>query len=61
MDHLNCTSGGGCVNNSRFNASKVNNWLTLALVLLGQVMIFISPVRDVLGPLWTGYPVIAFA
>ncbi|GAA4044040.1 hypothetical protein GCM10023063_33250 [Arthrobacter methylotrophus] len=35
--------------------------LTLAIVLLGVAMIFIGPVRELLGPLWTGYPVIAFA
>ncbi|GAA5189764.1 hypothetical protein GCM10023346_05210 [Arthrobacter gyeryongensis] len=33
--------------------------LTLAIALLGVAMIFISPLREVLGPLWTGYPAIA--
>jgi len=35
--------------------------LTLAITLLGVAMIFIAPVRELLGPLWTGYPAIAFA
>lgn len=35
--------------------------LTLAIILLGVAMIFISPVRELLGPLWNGYPAIAFA
>lgn len=34
--------------------------LTLAIALLGVAMIFISPVRELLGLLWTGYPAIAF-
>ena len=34
--------------------------LTLAVALLGVAMIFISHLRELLGPLWTGYPVIAF-
>ncbi|WP_437772751.1 hypothetical protein [Arthrobacter sp. KNU40] len=34
--------------------------LTLAIALLGVAMIFISPLRELLGPLWTGYPAIAF-
>ncbi|MCI0143197.1 hypothetical protein KNN17_16650 [Arthrobacter bambusae] len=33
--------------------------LTLAIIL-GVAMIFISPLRELLGPLWTGYPAIAF-
>lgn len=37
-----------------------SGWLTLAIILLGVAMIFISPVRELLGPLWTGYPAIAF-
>lgn len=34
--------------------------LTLAIALLGVATIFISPLRELLGPLWTGYPAIAF-
>ncbi|MDQ0210908.1 hypothetical protein [Arthrobacter bambusae] len=34
--------------------------LTLAIALSGVAMIFISPLRELLGPLWTGYPAIAF-
>ena len=34
--------------------------LTLAIALLGVAMIFITPVRELIGPLWTGYPVIVF-
>lgn len=34
--------------------------LTLAIALLGIAMIFISPLRELLGPLWTGYPAMAF-
>ncbi|WP_423183889.1 hypothetical protein [Arthrobacter sp. NyZ413] len=34
--------------------------LTLAIALLGIVMIIVDPVRVLLGPLWTAYPVIAF-
>ena len=34
--------------------------LTLAIALLGVAMIFISPLRELLGPLSTGYPAIAF-
>ncbi|MDQ0210917.1 hypothetical protein [Arthrobacter bambusae] len=34
--------------------------LTLAIALLGVAMIFISHLRELLGPLWIGYPVIAF-
>ncbi len=37
-----------------------SGFLTLAIALLGVAMIFISPLRELLGPLWTGYPVIAF-
>lgn len=37
-----------------------SGWLTLAIALLGVAMIFISPLRELLGPLWTGYPAIAF-
>ncbi|MDP9905998.1 hypothetical protein J2S90_002969 [Arthrobacter bambusae] len=33
--------------------------LTLAIALLGVAMIFISPLREMLRPLWTGYPAIA--
>lgn len=33
--------------------------LTLAIALLGVAMIFSSPLRELLGPLWTGYPAIA--
>ena len=34
--------------------------LTLAIALSGVAMIFISPLRELLGPLWTGYPAIVF-
>ncbi len=34
--------------------------LTLAIALTGVAMIFMSPLRELLGPLWTGYPAIAF-
>lgn len=40
----------------------IHGWsglLTLAIALLGVAMIFISPLREVLGPLWTAYPAIA--
>lgn len=37
-----------------------SGWLTLAIVLLGVSMIFIGPVRELLGLLWTGYLAIAF-
>ncbi|MEW1820903.1 hypothetical protein AB0323_08950 [Arthrobacter sp. NPDC080031] len=34
--------------------------LTLAIAFLGVAMIFISNLRESLGPLWTGYPAIVF-
>lgn len=37
-----------------------SGWLTLAIMLLGMAMIFLGPVRELLGPLWVGYPAIAF-
>lgn len=42
----------------------VHGWsgsLTLTIILLGMAMIFIRRFRDLLGPLWIGYPAIAFA